>query len=592
MKSQVVLDSNTYDVEGQITCKAITPWSIKLSGGSKEYTDLSQVNAKEWKDGRGGIGLKREGIADESRHFWTEGMHTSAPNALAMLGPKVTTAGTFAKACTGMLDFESNTYAYGDNLIAKWNAATPAWDSKETGLDDPIDGIVVTDETDTYAVVSSATAAEYSADGTTWTPLTGCKGYLAVIDNRLCGFYGQTLNYSPRGNIDGTWATFVVSAYLGTVHRLFQGKLLTNDEPVLYLVSSEGLWAIDFWTQRIYKQEISYPPHTNAGHDGMYWNSYIWVATGPGIKKISPSMASDVGPDQDAGLPGGYQGCVYAMTAQSDWLIYAVNGGSTDKSTIFKHHGTIGGNQQIYSTAAINKPIRCVHYSPSSLYTNGRLWWGEHTGIKYCMMPDFNANPREILSYEFVTTSGKGILPIYRPVAVMKKAALEVRAITRNCTAAKKITVYYRTDNDVEDAVGTDWTSLGTFITSPLPTALSFASGVGLEYYNIQLGYVLETDAAAVTPVLECLVLASLIKPVEIKGWEFNIRATSHNSETILSNLATTKAKTTLVTFYPTGNTSDTAYYVAITNAPKMTEMEGGQEKGFITVRVEEIFKG
>jgi len=649
---EVVLDDNRFRVIGDIQRRNINPMAARIDTGPTGYSSFCQASVEEWHGMRGGIGVKNQKTSGTEQLYWSEGLNTSLDSGIIQ-GPKINTAGTFAKICVDIFDFDGSgsakTYAYGDNLIAEWkgdtdwvketvyglatyvNAVTdtgycyecttagtsgathPAWPTtvggtvedndvvwtcraerwvtKEAGLDDPIDDIVVTDEEGTYAVVSSATAAYKSTDGTTWTALEGCKGYLAVLDNRLIGFYGKTVNYSPRGNIDGDWLTFKVSAYLGTVNGLFAGKLLTNGDPVLYLNTSEGLWAIDFWTQQIYKQEISFPPHDYAGYAAMYWNSYVWISTGAGIKKITPGMATDVGPDQDDGLPSGYQGAVFDMLGLSDWIIYCVNGGSSDdqKSSIFKRHGTIGGNQQIY-TGAANKPIRCLHFSPSSMYTNGRLWWGEDTGIKYCMFPDFNADPTEISGYEFVLASGRAILSTFRPLTPFNKLALRVMAVTKGCDdtagAERQFTIYYKVDDG-------DWeTALGVFATSPVPTALEFADGAGLVFRTITFGIEGETHSSATTPELKSLMFGYLAGTKRLRGFTFPIAATQDNSEDIFSKLHTTQDKDELVKFYPSGNTAKTSYWVKITNLPENVHWDANRKEGEIQVSVEEIFRG
>ena len=588
MSREILLDSKRFQITGEIVRKNINPWTAKISSGSREYSDLSQASLREWHDLRGGLGLESELATETGRFYWSEGVDTSIERCL-IPGPKVNTAATFGVAAVKIIDFAGDTYAIGTSVCKVWDpTGTPAWDVADAAaLASPLDAIVVTDETSTYLVVSNATAARYTTDGSSWSALTGCKGYLAVFDNRLCGFYGHTLNYSPHGNIDGTWATFDVSAYLGTVNSLFEGKLLQSGDPVLYMATSEGLWAIDFFTQRIYKQEISFPPHDYAGYAGMYWNSYVWISTGAGIKKVTPSMATDVGVDQDDGLPSGYQGSVWDMEGLSDWMVFAVNGGTTDKSSIFKRHSTIGGNHQIYTTAAINNQIRCLHFSPSSMYANGRLWWGEGTAIKYCMLPDFVANPTAISDYEYVASSSKFILPIYRPLAVIDKVALLVRAITKNCDATTYITIYYKLDN------GSWETALGTFTTSPQPTALLFAAGVGIEFRTITFGVEFTTASPYTTaPELESLMFGFLPSPEPIKGWQFNITATQDNAEKILSDLETIQDKNPLVPFYPTGNSSDTAYNVKLTTMPFRFHHEANRTEGQITVDVQQIFIG
>ena len=121
---------------------------------------------------------------------------------------------------------------------------------------------------------------------------------------------GLTLRSSAANNIDGTWSTISLSGQFGTIYDLFEGKLLSDGSPVVYMCGTEGIYSIDIANAKAYKQEVEYPPLTYSGHVGKYWNAHVWVATGYGILKITPSLATFIGPDQDDGLPSDCQGFI------------------------------------------------------------------------------------------------------------------------------------------------------------------------------------------------------------------------------------------------------------------------------------------
>uniref|UniRef100_A0A6M3LFG7 Uncharacterized protein n=1 Tax=viral metagenome TaxID=1070528 RepID=A0A6M3LFG7_9ZZZZ len=453
----------------------------------------------------------------------------------------------------------------------------------------PIDAIIATDATDSYLVVSSADEAIYSTDGTTWLGLTGCQGYLAFYDTKLRGIDtdGGTLHSSPANNIDGTWTEFDLTGAFGTVYDLFEGKLLADGTPTLYFCGTEGLFTIDTTNEIAYQQEVSYPPLTNAGNVGLYWNANVWVATGYGILKVAPSVATFLGPDQDDGLPATYQGKIYDFATVNNWLVFCVNGGSTDKSSILKRNSTLGGNQQVYTTSAVDKAIACIHHSPSSMYTNGRLWFGEGTYIKYMMFPDTTSNVKQIATYTYVDDSGYGKLPIFRKLAAISKTALGVAAITKSCDANEYVQVYY----GLNGAAAT--TSLGTFKTSPKPTALTFASGLGTVFYTIQFAIKLYRGATTTnSPELESLLFYYIPTPVRISGWTFTIDASGDDGAETFTNFETIADTNTLVAFYPSGDVNKTSYSVKLTSMPSRNWWEeAGAREGQFTVTVEEVFR-
>jgi len=731
---EIVLNSKRYQITGEIVQRAINPWQAKVQSGGLTYEDFGQAQLEEYYDFRNGIGKKR-GLGSEARLEFSEGIDFTTEGQ-AVLGPLVNTAGSFGAAPVKIIDFQDETYAIGNNKIAKWNTGTSAWDTegllvedcedawdygapnatvtadtsvKKVGsasvkivltaqiadqiiacetiaskdlsshteigfwyrstvthsagdlqllLDDtegcgspvetidlpayasantwqwnsltlanpgsdtaivsialkvigthesgethyidhviaggyvatPIDAIVVTDATGTYLVVSSASADQtIYYDGTTWKILDGCQGYLAWYDTKLRGIAtdGGTLYSSPANDIDGTWTNFSLTGHFGTVYDLFEGKLLADGTPTLYFCGNEGLFTIDVTNEKAYKQEVEYPPLTYAGHKGMYWNANVWVATGFGILKVTPSMATFIGPDLDDGLPSGYQGSIFDMVTVNNWLVFCVNKTtSSDRSSILKRNSSYGGNLQVYTSAA-DTAITCLHHSPSSLYTNGRLWFGEGTNVKYMMFPDTTSNIKQISTYEYVNDSGYGKLPIFRKLAVIPKVALGVGAITKSCDADDYIEVFY----GLNGAAPT--TSLGTFKTSPRPTILTFNSGLGTEFYTIQFAIKLFRNGGATTsPELESLLFYYYAVPDRISAWTFNIEAIGDEADRIFSEFETILDTKTLVVFVPSGDTNKSSYNVKLTSMPSRAWWEemGGRE-GYFTVTVEELCK-
>ncbi len=622
-----------------------------------------------------------------------------------------------------IIDFQDYTYIIQNSRILKWDKTNSVLTCVDNTFASPIDAIVVTDGTDEYLIVSSATAALYTVDGTTWdnlmqwvTPTShsdadsvwdneanayddststsastvlvandawgsylelihagvwcssiryyasdysathidkididvyyggawhsvyqdvfttdtwetktitggpflvtkarvrfynthasedptanlkefdfglGAFGYLADYDNKLyfISTDGKGISYSTAKDIDAYSSAFGTAGSFGIVYGMFTGKLLADQTPALYFHANKGLFSLDITNEKYYKQEINYAPLTYAGHAGMYWNANIWVGTGAGIIKVAPSMATPVGPDQDDGLPDGYQGNIYDMLPVGNWLVYCVNGGSTDRSSILKRNASLGGNLQVYTTSAVNKAIACMWHSPSSLYTNGRLWFGEGTNVKYMMFPDFTSNVKQIDDYEYVNDSGYGKLPIFRKLAAIPKVAVSVAAITKSCDANEYVEVYY----GLNGAAPTNL--MGTFNDSPRDTIATFGSGLGTEFYTIQLAIkLIRGDTNTNSPELESLVFYWYGALDTINGWVVQILATGDKGEAIFTAFEAIRDTKTLVAFYPSGDTAKTSYNVKLTTMPSREWWENqGRKEGYFTVTLEEIFSG
>ena len=788
---EIRLNSKNYQITDEIIRSAINPFRAKLGAtGTYEFSDFSQASLKEYSDFREGIGLYRE-LPDKQNRLWhSEGIDfTTArsavlgglpndtdypdwqantayslldfvvPTAAHTVCFECTTAGTSHAtteptwdttvgnttadgtvtwtcraylATVKIIDFNDETYFIQNSRILKWDGTN--LNCVKNDFANPIDAIVVTDEEDTWLIVSSATSMIASRDGSSWIILnptvdnanmeylasdgvkplgwdagerssthaykgtysllmsaagysyltmpwdnmlqgvqltlkmqvwasaasfariylldnvsdgdssehtgssdweelsvtytvnaaatwlklrclttsdTGawfdnvtldglpdayikkygyCRGYMSWYGNKFYAIKtdGSMVNYSGANGLGKQWTGFELTGELGTVYDLFEGKLLSTGEPTVYFCGTEGTFTIDITNQIAYRQEVNYPPLTYSGHAGKYWNGYVWVASGYGIVQIAPSEATYVGPDLDDGLPSGYQGYVYDLETVNNWLLFCVNGQASDKSSIYKRNVNYGGNLEIYTTSAVNKAIACIHHSPSSLYTNGRLWWGEGTSVKYMMFPDKTSNVKQVLTYEYVATSGYGKFPIFRELAVLSKTALGVMAVTKSCSATDYIEVFYGLNGDDPT------TSLGTLKESPLPATLTFNSGLGTEFYTIQLATKMYRGGTAVnSPELESLVLAYFPTTDIIHRWQFNIDATLDTAPMIIDALETVRDLNTLVVFNETGdpNKTDFNHNVKLSEMPLRFWAENRQaRRGYITVVVEEVF--
>lgn len=467
----------------------------------------------------------------------------------------------------------------------------------------PIDAIVVTDQTDEYLIVSSATDAAYTTNGTTWLHLGQVQGYMEWFAGKLYSMDtdGKTVRYSKVNNCDAYDGEFTLTGGFGTIYGLFEAKLLAESTTAtLYMYGNKGIWAIDITNELAYRQEINYPPYTYAGHSAMYYNANIYVATGAGIVKVGANMAVSIGTDKDDGLPKTYQGYVSDMVGVGDWILNCVNrDATTDKSSIFKRNTSYGGNLQIYSTATADVAIPCLHYSPSSKYTNGRLWFGEGTNIKYIELPDLSSNVKQVADYHYVDDSGKAILPTFRKLAAIPKIALGLKAITKSCDTDEYINVWYRIDDDCGNAVASNWseivTSASYFQSSPLPTALAFNSGLGTAFHTIQFAFQLIRKTADTTnsPELESLMFYYIPDITPIYAWTFKVRCTDEDSAITISAFETLLDTGTLVAFYPSGNTAQSSYNVKITGlSERMWHENEGRKEAYIEVEVSEIFNG
>jgi len=189
------------------------------------------------------------------------------------------------------------------------------------------------------------------------------------------------------------------------------------------------------------------------------------------------------------------------------------------------------------------------------------------------------------------------VLPIFAPLEAFAKTAIRIRGSTKGCTANLKFTIYYRTDANCFTAIGSNWTELGTFKTSPSPTALVLPAGAsagdGLSFKQIQFAVEGATNSSTATPELLSLEFDYDVGTKRLRGWTFDVTVGRHDSSTILTNLHTSQDKDTMLLFYPNGDsTHGDSYRVKISSISENVEWAMLRRTGTIRVSVEELIRG
>lgn len=431
--------------------------------------------------------------------------------------------------------------------------------------------------------------ATFAHDGSGYTEgawFTQFDRRVMTLDHDYRGFTYSDVNGALVGPTTN-WtrdATFPAVPY--TFRDFFVGKNAA-DEPTLYFLTDDGLYYIDFYTMTYSKTEVSWAANSTAGKVGLYWKGDIYVTTGKGVLKVTQGVVSEVGPDREDGLPSGYQGTIVDMIGLDYWLIIAINGGTGNKSCILRKYITGNAWHPLYVTSAVNNQITCLFYE------DGKLYFGEGTNVKYVDLPDETDNVMQFATHEYCTPGERIYSKTDCGFANLKKVALKVEGLTTDCNDTEYFTIWYRINSE------SSYTSLGTFKTSPHPTALTFPAGggtaVGLEFNTIQLKVVGVRGATTTTsPKLEALTLVYLPIPEAIYGWQFTADCHSNlvdnkTGKDLIGELITAYETKTLLIFYPDGDPSGTSYLVKIQGMPGAELGEEFGQEGLYQVQLTEV---
>jgi hypothetical protein len=588
MPNYVVINSNRIEILGRVTERQVTPWSSKISMGTKEFADFLPCSIQEYSDLTGGLGIDKT-ASEINRIAWSKSVETTKAGDIR-LGPEIVTAGAYNATPLKLIEFGSDKYAFGTSI--SHYLATNTWTATgDAGLATPTDAIVFKDSTASYLIVCNGSDIRYASTGyggsQNWAALsTSDAKYLTSYDKRLIGINstGTVVYYSDRENCDdaagGAMDFFNISGTWTAAYDLWEGKLLTTDEPVIYMLTDVGLVAIDFWTRVAYLMEVRYPKTSNA-MCGMYWNSEIYCSTGSGITKVSAPINPDFGPNQGDGLPSDYVGYIYDMLGSSYWIVICVSNSS--KSTILKRHISLGGWHEVYSSS---NNIRCLMWSSAT--APGQLWFQDGTNIKYIQFPDTTHDVSKVSGYAY-NTSGTLIYPAMSKVSVIPKIAVAVDALTSGCDANNTITISGRCDANITSNTDANWTSYGAFNTNGHPTELSLGSSVGIAFNDIQLKAVLASNSNTTSPSLKSLALKYVTSPPVVSAWSFDIAAKGSEAKSIITNMAAARDASTLIVFSPDGDTGVSSHYVRVESLPAVRDLDDYATEKRYTVVVTEV---
>ena len=437
-----------------------------------------------------------------------------------------------------------------------------------------------------WLVVASADSGSYKTrTGASWSSAakTGSidpisASYLEQFDNRLVVLKGENSGfaYSAVNDLVTNWTNKPNFPNLPmTFTGMFVGRD-ASDNPSLYFIAEDGVYYMDVFSNFFFgKTELSWEKNSNSGTKGLYFKGATYVTVDRGIYELQNGVAIPIGPDQDDGQPDDNAGYISDLIGVGFWLIISINGGAGRKSSIMKRH--IAGKHwhTVYKTAAANSEINTIAWN------NGVHYFGEGTNVKSMPLSSESDNVKLLPSYESQATGALVYPRFHSEFDGVPKVAQKLRMVTEDCDANNYFTAFYKING------AASWTSLGTFATSPRPTALPFGDGsdnVGKEFEDIQFKIEPTRNASVTTerPVLVSLTLDYRVVPDVLYKWRFKAEARTvgdRKGSVVIDQLAATLATKPLVKFYPSGNLDSTSYLVEMTALPHAQKgTEFGQE--------------
>ena len=535
------------------------------AGGGRTYyiTSYTDVTTYEftWRNLTWGVDYAQSfavaiGLAPSIQSSMTHtGAYSQSFTAAIGLVPSITAAATYARSITASI-----------------------------GLVPSID---VSVNSNTYLCVASQDSGSIktsSPTGATWTDCAktaaGGEGsaYLALFQNRLCTVKQDSPGfvYSDVADIAANWNKYTgLPSVNDSITDLFVFRD-ANDDPQLACLTHHGMYTLDVFDNfYLYPTDASWSHDKDSGKCAILGKNGLYIAIGKGILLQDGKVLTLYGPDIDDGMVDEQQGIVSDILNVGYWLVVAVDGGVAHKSGIYKRYLTQSHWHPVYVTATTNSSIR------SLFWENGTLYFGEGTDVKSLPFSGVTDNVKNDNTYTYAAAGDLITSWIYGEHETITKVAHKIWITSEDCNADDYISVSYQINES------TTWIALGSFMTSPLPTALDFGiSAAGVEFYRMRFKFTFTRGATTTnSPKMTGWTLEYRTCPPVLWRWRFEVLV----KDSDLTSLKQALATNTLIPFYPEGRKDGDSYLVSISNMPGQENLTEGGSQGRYTVQVDQV---
>jgi hypothetical protein len=595
----IYLNGQEYPIEGNVQVQDVNPFIVGVAAtGTQEAQNFSGANHWFIEDLTGGFGIDIGDIRNNLDRFWDSTISTHVKKRLT-LPPLINTALTLATGATvqKFWDFGGKSYAAatltgGTYPIYCGTAGAWSGTAVKADLGAPVvdfveyrgNGIVLFGENTTF---------QYSSDMASWTANGSAEkgNYGCIFDDKFTIIKRVATGSTYGGQIRyGTDVTGALTAG-GILENAHPTSIITHRDaqgnPCVYIGSQEGLAAYDFWSQKAYPQDLKFDTCLDVKNCiGMskWHNNALWIPAQASLWQYTPGNPASVvpiGPDLDAGLPAAFQGNIIKVIP-TIYCVYILIQDKNSKGIILR---TTGGGRFHY-VAASSGACYDMHYS--NVTSPPRLYFGDANAIKYVTVPDIAANEYyyDVATQSYAPTGYLTTWRFHGGLPSVPKVALRLTVRADNVAATETVVVQYKIN-------GTgDW-STGVTIDSMSDNPISFGSGAGLEFYDIQFKFTL-TTTTTLTPRIWNIDFEWLATPTRRYAYTqtlllMNGELPNYTGQQLITAFNTALGTNTLLAYYPDGDTSGTAKYVRIEQAPYQTWAGRITKEGRYRVRVVEF---
>ena len=528
------------------TLASIYPAKVVIGDTDKDSDPRSSVIG--WSDWRGGIGINRmEGAADANR-AWFSTCQLRYKNHL-VLPPLSTetpapTHGLGQTTIGAIETFSNEVYAVwngGDGAtpqVYKYASGSNSWGTalSTSGITDAVtDSIVWTEPDGTSHIVfahydENGSGYTRSVNGSTFVTKAQDAKFLTVWDGRLWGIsHAGQLWYVVKATTDNDEiADAVLPLPDGSITSLFVARNAVGS-PIIYAMTTEGLFAHDSDNMRWDATELELPIHPDNGKGTTRWRDSVYIPSGNGIYKYingsNNAIVTIVGPDKDDGMPSEKRGSIRSMSGSHNELLVGVDAqtgadpvsfdavsrqssqeqfGASPNMAADTGFSTILGYNELgwevkWMSGTVGETVDLLHVSTA--YNRYRLWWGSGGEVYFMDLPKDIINPSQTDDFPYGLTGVHETPWFNAGQSEVDKLALKLKIECSGLSANETVLVQYATDytESYTTAVTLNSTTMGAAAGTYTYTFQTNSSDTGLSYRSIKFKLTLSRSTATTT---------------------------------------------------------------------------------------------
>ncbi len=572
--NEISLGGYHLPIKGPVHITSVDHFPGKVTIGATRRSD--EVVADEWvmDDWRGGMLVENMDVQAETDRWWMSYEIDTLRKRQMILGP----AAQFMQP--GLTDLDpvgtgggnpDLMFAFQNVLVVTWGRKFFYWDGTNWSalkFTSTLGGASTT-FTDAIifqnvALVAASGGAGYVkivlvTDGAQYYDETIIKPKFFTLFDANSSQKVMAVDATTTANANTLYAltTIVLGAGADTWDSTIGGQLFdktvnsmvtfrnVNDEPTIFLGCTDGLYSVDVWTKTVYKTSLNILENPDGGKGMCVWSDgNLYFPDGTAIWKypkigqiVNVGMDRSGNLDTNQGLPinddvNPIRGRIIKLIPHPNFL-YAILDGSLSRPSgtinwIMVYNGS-GWHTHTHISSNTAYKANCL----TTIFNNKRqIFVGRNNKVTYFITPEGAYNPlNDPLSYYASHGSFKTSF-FDAGYSEILKLATSIKIKTKGITSTKTIAVEYITNSDDTNA---SYISLGTinnltidskgYATFYFPSSTSRA---GIQFYNIRLRFVFDTNDQLVTPVLEFFNLRFKKIPDSIYSYTFQV--TSENS--------------------------------------------------------------